>query len=111
MNKLDIGGAMNALKQGKKVRRTHWSNKSFLWLKPEAIIKASWCKDLILKQIIEKQGIVSSLDDIDDKSAKSILALDVICKLIETVPGEYAILSGWMASQMDLLATDWEIIE
>lgn len=92
---MDFGDAINALKRGCKVRRKGWNGKGmFLWLKYPATVKAEWCKDPMLKALAEKNG-------------GEILALGTICMF--TAQGQ--ILSGWLASQTDILACDWEIVK
>lgn len=92
---MNFGKAIEALKQGKKVARKGWNGKNmFLWLKPAAIVKAEWCKDPMLKAFAESNG-------------GEIPALGTICMLT----AQKEILSGWLASQSDMLAEDWEVIE
>lgn len=92
---MNFGKAIEALKQGKKVARKGWNGKNmFLWLKPAAIVKAEWCKDPMLKAIAEANG-------------GEIPALDTICMLT----AQKEILSGWLASQTDMLSEDWEVVE
>lgn len=89
-----FGEAIEALKQGKKVARKGWNGKGmYLWLKPAAIIKAEWCKDPILKDIAEANG-------------GEVEALGTIC--MKTADGK--ILTGWLASQTDILLEDWVIV-
>ena len=89
-----FGEALEALKQGKKVARKGWNGKGmYLWLKPAATIKAEWCKDPILKDIAEANG-------------GEVEALGTIC--MKTVDGK--ILTGWLASQTDMLLEDWVIV-
>lgn len=89
-----FGEAIEALKQGKKVARKGWnSNGMYLWLKPAATIKAEWCKDPILKDIAEANG-------------GEVEALGTIC--MKTADGK--ILTGWLASQTDMLLEDWVIV-
>lgn len=91
---MDFGKAIEALKEGKKVARHGWNGKNmFLWLKPAAMVKAEWCKDPMLKRLAEEAG-------------GEIPALGTICMF--TAQGE--ILSGWLASQTDMLSEDWMII-
>ena len=86
--------AIEALKQGKKVARKGWNGKGmYLWLKPAATIKAEWCKDPILKDIAEANG-------------GEVEALGTIC--MKTSDGK--ILTGWLASQTDMLLEDWVIV-
>lgn len=95
LDEMDFGNAIKALKFGYKVRRKGWNGKGmFLWLKPATVVKAEWCKDPMLKELAEKNG-------------GEILALGTICMF--TAQGE--ILSGWLASQTDVLSKDWEIVK
>lgn len=89
-----FGKAIEALKEGKKVKRAGWNGKGmFLWLKPSAKIKAEWCKDPELKALVEKAG-------------GEMEALGTIC--MKTADDK--ILTGWLASQTDMLSEDWEIL-
>ena len=89
-----FGEAIEALKQGKKVARKGWNGKGmYLWLKPAATIKAEWCKDPILKDIAEANG-------------GEVEALGTSC--MKTADGK--ILTGWLASQTDMLLEDWVIV-
>lgn len=95
---MTFGMAVEALKQGKKVTRRGWNGKGmYLWLKPSVIIKAEWCKDELLKSIAEANG-------------GEILGLGTICMFTHDSTGRKAILTGWLASQSDVLSEDWEIV-
>lgn len=99
LDKMNFGQAIEALKQGKKVARKGWNGKGmFLWLKPAAVIKSEWCKDPILKDVVESNG-------------GEIQALGTICMYTHDSTGRKAILTGWLASQSDMLLEDWEIVE
>ena len=92
---MDFGDAIRALKAGKKVSRKGWNGKGmFLWLKPSANIKAEWCKDEMLKCLVEANG-------------GEILGLGTICMYTHDSTGRNAILTGWLASQSDMLVEDW----
>lgn len=95
MQNLDFGGAIKALKEGKKVTRKGWNGKDmFLWLKPKCEINAEWCKDERLKAIAEANG-------------GYIEGLGTIC--MKTADNK--VLTGWLASQTDMLSEDWIILE
>lgn len=95
---MDFGKAIEALKQGKKVTRKGWNGKGmFLWLKPAATIKSEWCKDPELKALVDDNG-------------GEIEALGTICMYTHDSSGRKAILTGWLASQSDMLSEDWEIV-
>lgn len=91
---MDFGDAIRALKKGCKVARKGWNGKGmFLWLKPAATVKAEWCKDPMLKDLAEANG-------------GEIEALGTICMFT----AQKQILSGWLASQTDILSEDWVIV-
>lgn len=92
---MDFGGAIAALKQGKKVTRQGWNGKGmFLWLKEGNMIESSWCKDPMLKSICDANG-------------GSAEGLATIC--MKTADNR--VLAGWLASQTDMLAEDWTVTE
>ena len=95
---MDFGKAIEALKLGKKVTRKGWNGKSmFLWLKPATKISPDMCSDPVLKQIVMENG-------------GEILGLPTICMYTIDSSGRRAILTGWLASQSDMLLEDWEIL-
>ena len=94
-----FGDAIEALKEGKFVTRNGWNGKDmFLWLKPATIIEESWCKDPILKEIAKTEG-------------GSVEALGTICMYTTNAHGRKAVLTGWLASQSDILSNDWIILK
>ena len=94
MSKQTFGAAIEALKQGKKVTREGWNGKGmYLWLKPATTIKAEWCKDPMLKFLADSNG-------------GEVEVLGTIC--MKTADSK--VLSGWLASQTDMLSEDWMIL-
>lgn len=91
---MNFGDAIKALKEGRKVARKGWNGKIYLWLKPATIIKSEWCKDPMLKEIV----------DANNGEAE---ALGTIC--MKTADNK--ILTGWLASQTDMLSEDWTVVE
>lgn len=91
---MDFGDAIRLLKAGGHIRRAGWNGKGmYLWLLPAADVKAEWCREPWLKQLAENNG-------------GSIKALGSIRML--TATGE--VLTGWLASQTDMLSEDWEVV-
>lgn len=91
---LNFGEALEALKAGKRVSRTGWNGKGmYLWLLPAAKVKAEWCKEAHLKELAEASG-------------GEIEALASI--RMKTADGK--VLTGWLASQSDMLAEDFHIL-
>lgn len=91
----NFGFAIQSLKEGKRVTRKGWNGKGmFLWLKPATTIKSDWCKDPKLKELVDANG-------------GEMEALGTIC--MKTADNK--ILTGWLASQTDMLSEDWEVLE
>lgn len=95
---MDFGKAIEALKSGKKVTRKGWNGQGmYLWLKPSTRITPEMCSDPVLKQqVIDNGG--------------TILGLPTICMYTHDSTGRRAVLTGWLASQSDMLMEDWEIV-
>lgn len=90
-----FGQAIESLKEGKKVTRNGWNGKGmWLWLKQSTMVKSEWCKDPMLKEIADNNG-------------GEIESLGTIC--MKTADGK--ILTGWLASQTDILSEDWMLFE
>jgi len=86
-----FGEAIRKLKQGKRVARKGWNGKGmYLWLMPTATVKAEWCEEPHMHQLAEQNG-------------GEIEALGCIRMLT----ADKKILTGWLASQTDMLSEDW----
>ena len=97
---MDFGEAIRALKAGHKVARSGWNGRGmYLWLKPAAEVKREWCRDPYFIEAIDKNG------------GESIAALGTICMYTHDSTGRNAVLTGWLASQSDMLCEDWYFVE
>lgn len=95
---LNFGAAVEALKAGKKICRSGWNGKGmYLWMLPEARVPADWCKEAHLKEL--------ALGNPD--GTKEMHCLPSI--RMKTADGK--VLTGWLASQTDIFAEDWIIID
>lgn len=95
---MTFGHAIDALKHGLKVARAGWNGKGmYLWLMPAAMVKAEWCKEPHLKALAEANG-------------GEIEALGTIRMFTVNAHGRHAVLTGWLASQTDMLSEDWMVI-
>ena len=92
---MTFGMAIEAMKLGAKVARKGWNGKGmYLWLLPAATVKAEWCREPRLELIAaENGGEVECLGSVRMKTADG------------------KVLTGWLASQTDMLAEDWMIVE
>ena len=91
---MTFGEAIELMKRGKKVARAGWNGKGmYLWILPEAEIKREWCKD---RRLIEAFG---------DRDTLPCLGA------VRMFTADKKVLTGWLASQTDMLAEDWQIVE
>ena len=91
---LDFGSAIRALKLGKKVARRGWNGKGiYLWVVPAATDKKEWCRD---------KGLLEAFGDKDEIQCNGHIRM--YC-------ADGSVTSGWNATQVDMLAEDWMIIE
>jgi hypothetical protein len=91
---MNFGQAIEALKRGQHVTREGWNGRGMsLWLLPAAKVKAEWCREPHLKGLAEENG-----GEIECLASIRMLTADK------------KVLTGWLASQTDMMAEDWRII-
>jgi hypothetical protein len=90
-----IGWAVNAMQNGHKVRRAGWNGKG-MWLAYSPHHEG-----------LAADKFWSPANQEYARSQPDGVAKVLPCITMKTATGE--ILMGWLASQTDLLATDWEI--
>lgn len=94
---LTFGQAIEAMKKGKKVARTGWNGKGmFLYLVDGSEVPFENLRDSAARFITEKST--------GRNAAK-------ICGHIDMKAADGSVVVGWLASQTDMLADDWEIVE
>lgn len=90
---MSFGEAIEAMKNGQFVRRAGWNGKGmYLWLMKPVTIPVDWCKEPHLKKLAEENG--GSFDALGTIRMKT---------------ADNKVLTGWLASQTDMLSEDWEI--
>lgn len=96
---MTFGMALEAIKAGHKVARKGWNGKGmFLYLKKATTITPEMCSDPLLKKLVVENG-------------GTLLGLPSVCMYTHDGTGRKAILTGWAASQSDMLYEDWVILE
>jgi len=97
---IPFGEALEALKNGKRIARKGWNGKGmFLFLLPGGQVPKSAIHDPALRAVID-----------DQIEGDTFEALGSIRMWTTNNEGRRAILTGWLASQTDLLSEDWEIL-
>lgn len=98
-NLMNFGQAIEALNRGEKVSRKGWNGKGmYLWKKPTFEITPEICSDPKLKQAVIDNG-------------GRLLGLPTICMYTHDSTGRKAVLTGWLASQSDIFAEDWVLVD
>lgn len=95
---MNFGEALEALKEGKKVARKGWNGKGmFIYLSKGFVIQ---CDEL-------KSETRNHLKAVFNGDTDSV----VINSHIDMKAADGSIVIGWLASQTDMLAEDWEVLE
>ena len=97
-SQLTFGAAIEALKSGKRVCRAGWNGKGmFLFLLPASDgIPTKVIHDPALRQVIESEIGGDTFDALGS---------------IRMFTADKKILTGWLASQTDMLSEDWMILD
>jgi len=100
MKNLDFSAALHALKSGRRIAREGWNGKGmYLWLLPATMVQETWCREPHLKELAHRNGgEIECLGSIRMLTAPN-------------AQGARAVLTGWLASQTDILAEDWVILD
>lgn len=97
---IDFGRAISYLKEGKKVARAGWNGKG-MWI----VLMEGMKLPAFSSQELEKK--------VNDRTAQFIgkdTPLDTLPYIaMWTADGKW--LPGWLASQTDILAEDWMVVE
>ena len=99
METFDFGEAIRRLKAGQKVARKGWNGKGmFLYMQCGSKVafhdlKEDVQRKLMNKHVVDDSGKVTINPHIDMKAADGSVVI------------------GWIASQTDMLAEDWVIVE
>lgn len=93
---MTFGHAIEMMKLGKCVSRKGWNGKNmYLWIYGGETVKADWCNAAPHVQAIAMQN--------ENKEAEYLP-----CVCMRTADGK--VLTGWLASQTDMFATDWVLV-
>lgn len=94
---MNFGKALEALKNGKKVARNGWNGKGmFLYMTECSVVPFE-----------NLRGNAAIFVNEENTRLKEVY----ICPHIDMKAADGTLVIGWLASQTDMLAEDWEIIE
>jgi len=98
---MTFGLALEALKRGHKVARTGWNGKG-MWLSLSGHLDG---------HLVAAENFWSknNADFAMDNGGKALVLPAITMKTVNA-QGRVGILMGWLASQTDMLSSDWEIV-
>lgn len=100
---MNFGEAIEVIKQGGLVRRTGWNGKGmFIFMRPNDSIKA----DTVVNNVKSLPHQLKEWIANNHNENEQILFTHYIC--MKAADG--TIVNGWLASQTDMFAEDWEIV-
>lgn len=97
-NDMNIGEAIAAMKDGKRVRRSGWNGKG-MWI---ALQVGS---DVPLGAVKPGSPLAAVANETDAQVSGQV----TICPHIDMRAADGSLVIGWLASQTDLLSDDWEL--
>lgn len=112
----DFGGALTALKAGRKIARQGWNGKGmFVFMRPEDELSV----DMIVNKVKSLPDSVKKFFTAKcawhEKESRTKVSPENIKVKFTAYLCMYAadgsIVNGWLASQTDILAEDWQIVE
>lgn len=101
---MDFGDAIRAMKAGKKVSRSGWNGKG-MWLSLSCLSEGN----IPLGRSVPASAFWSKNNANYARECRGGHATVLPCITMKTATGE--ILMGWLASQTDMLAVDWLVVE
>ena len=95
---MNFGDALCALKDGRMVQRTGWNGKGmFLYLVEGSMVPV----EMLRGSCYDAVKFTGALEG----------AHQEICWHIDMKAADGSIVIGWLASQTDMLAEDWQVVE
>jgi hypothetical protein len=109
----DFGGALTALKAGKKVARQGWNGKGmFIFERPGDKIPASMIPNIkSLPDSVKRYFANKEFTNMDDTPADLDKVMIPFTPYLCMYAADGSIVNGWLASQTDMLSEDWVILD
>jgi hypothetical protein len=102
--------ALELLKNGNLIQRAGWNGKGmFLFIRPEFSCSKETFDKIVSVPENAKKKIAETLSTRDNLFQAEEFAK--FTAYISMFAADGSIVNGWLASQTDILATDWQIVE
>ena len=108
---MNFGEALSALKQEKLVQRSGWNGKGmFIFMRPADTLKTGFIPKVKSLPESVKKWIDDNIDDKVNQGETGLQDVHFTAYLCMKA-ADNTIVNGWLASQTDMLAEDWQIVE
>lgn len=104
MKNLNFGQAIEALNEGKQVQRSGWNGKGMFIFKTEG-------REIIKDEFLKFKNGNSAAIELATKLGTHKSDFVKISDHLDMLAADGSIVVGWLASQTDVMATDWQIVE
>ncbi len=101
---LNFGQALEALNMGKQVQRSGWNGKGMFIFKTEG-------REILKKEFLMFKNGNSAAIELAEKIGTHKSEIVQISDHIDMLAADGSITVGWNASQIDMQATDWQVVE
>ena len=106
----NFGQAIEALKQGKRVARQGWNGKGmFIFMRPADELEVGFIIDKVKSLPQSVKDFFKARDENEAPSEQGLTKVKFGSYLC-MYAADGSIVNGWLASQTDILAEDWEIL-
>lgn len=108
---MEFGSAIAAAKRGKMVAREGWNGKGmFIFMRPEDELEVGFIIDKVKSLPRSVKNFFKAKDEKNDPAEQGLEKVRFSAYLC-MYAADGSIVNGWLASQTDMLAEDWMIIE
>lgn len=108
---ITFGQAIEALKQGKRVAREGWNGKGmFIFQRPADELKVGFIINNV-QTLPQSVKDFFKAEDEKEKPSEQGLTKVKFCSYLCMCAADGSIVNGWLASQTDILAEDWVILD
>lgn len=108
---MNFGEALQALKEGKLASRAGWNGKGmFIFMRPGDTLKTGFIPKVKSLPDSVKNWIDQNIDDkinLGESGLQDVVFTPYLCMKA----ADNTIVNGWLASQTDMLAEDWGVID
>ncbi len=101
---MNFGEAIEAAKDGKAVARTGWNGKNMRVFLNFGIHDSDKTAYTIAEGVVLLNGVRANLFDEGDRGTVTRMPN------LNMVAADGSIVTGWLASQTDMLAEDWQVV-